>query len=359
MVHHDTACTHLLQLCLPGHACLLAWAWACPCLPHHCAHVSAAPIAMHLTSSCTQRSPQLWVYSDAGAVNSTKGISGRQWVYSYLSTMALGCRYRRCMYRYRWWAPEPTLQVWVHDLHGLAKPMPIPSPIHTKLCIWHPIHYINNLRVFLLYDMPSVVRMKTQSLPHLPTNAASVFDFLHSGRVGHAAGNARHGIEVKSRAHDSEIYSIASHAPTPRPHQLSSLAPTPIMVARGEKPDILTAALVMQAPRPKKSKWRLFGLVALLASVFALASLYADFPGAARALFSSAIRLCHRHRGDAKLCPQSDPLYPERHGQLWKSLGRDFNDDAFTKRAVAWLGGAVRIRYVSTVLRCGVFHAEC
>lgn len=48
-----------------------------------------------------------------------------------------------------------------------------------------------------------------------------------------------------------------------------------------------------------------------------------------------------------RLCPQSDVLYPvESHAQLWKSLGRDFDDDAFMTRAVEWLGGAVRIPYV-------------
>jgi hypothetical protein len=48
-----------------------------------------------------------------------------------------------------------------------------------------------------------------------------------------------------------------------------------------------------------------------------------------------------------KICPQSDVLYPESHAQLWKSLGRDFDDDdAFRTRVVAWLGQAVRIPYV-------------
>ncbi|KAH9975657.1 carboxypeptidase S [Russula compacta] len=111
------------------------------------------------------------------------------------------------------------------------------------------------------------------------------------------------------------------------------------MVARGEKADFITAPLVVQAPRPQKSKWRLLGLVALLASVFAVASLYAYLPEAPRALF-----LGHLHCGDANLCPQSDALYPELHAQLWKSLGRNFDEDAFTTRVVAWLGGAVRAR---------------
>ena len=85
------ACAHLLQLRLPGHACILAW--ACACLTLALVSVQLL-VAMRFTSSCTQRSPQLWVFSDAGAVNSTKGDSGRQRVYSYLSTMALGCGYR-------------------------------------------------------------------------------------------------------------------------------------------------------------------------------------------------------------------------------------------------------------------------
>ena len=72
--------------------------------------------------------------------------------------------------------------------------------------------------------------------------------------------------------------------PHPDPTNDRLWHPHPSMVARGEKADITTAALVVQAPRPKKSKWRLLGPVALLASVFAVASLYADLPEAARAL---------------------------------------------------------------------------
>ncbi|KAF8273163.1 carboxypeptidase S [Lactarius quietus] len=46
---------------------------------------------------------------------------------------------------------------------------------------------------------------------------------------------------------------------------------------------------------------------------------------------------------DAKICPQTDALYPDRHRTLWESLGNDFSQDAFTLRAVEWLGGAVRV----------------
>ncbi|KAH9975656.1 hypothetical protein BJV74DRAFT_178104 [Russula compacta] len=118
------------------------------------------------------------------------------------------------------------------------------------------------------------------------------------------------------------------------------------MVAMDEKMDILMTAVLGQPRRSPRPNWGVLGVgvIALLASVFAVASIYADLPGIARVLFSSVLRLRHRHRGDAELCPQSDALYPERHAQLWKSLGRDFDEDAFMTRAVTWLGGAVRIR---------------
>ena len=118
----------------------------------------------------------------------------------------------------------------------------------------------------------------------------------------------------------------------------------------GEKVDSLTNALVVQAPRSRRSKWTTLGLVVLLASVFTVASLRAGFLSGK---LSSAMSLSH---SVTKLCPQSDALYPESHAQLWDSLGRDFDEQAFTTRAVEWLGGAVRIPYVSVnTLYCGVF----
>ena len=112
------------------------------------------------------------------------------------------------------------------------------------------------------------------------------------------------------------------------------------MVASGEKVGILTNALIVQAPRSKRTKWTTIGVVVLLASAFAVAFLHVNF---LKGDFLYAISLSH---GVAKLCPQSDALYPESHAQLWKSLGRDFDEDAFTTRAVEWLAGAVRIPYV-------------
>jgi hypothetical protein len=116
------------------------------------------------------------------------------------------------------------------------------------------------------------------------------------------------------------------------------------MVASNEKVDVLTTALVVQSARSKRSKWMALKLVALLATVFAVAFLHTNF---LNVKFLSAMSSSH---GVAKLCPQSDALYPESHAQLWKSLGREFDEDAFMTRAVAWLGGAVRIPYVSLVL---------
>jgi Gly-Xaa carboxypeptidase len=116
------------------------------------------------------------------------------------------------------------------------------------------------------------------------------------------------------------------------------------MVRSSEKVDILTTALVEQAPRSKRSKWTTLKLVTLFASLFAVAFLHDNFH---YGKFLSAVSSGH---GVAKLCPQSDTLYPKSHARLWKSLGRDFDEDAFTTRAVAWLGGAVRISYVLLLL---------
>jgi hypothetical protein len=76
--------------------------------------------------------------------------------------------------------------------------------------------------------------------------------------------------------------------------------------------------------------------------VFAVARHYADLLGV---LFLSATRWGHYGEMEV-LCPQAGPLYPELHMELWRSLGRGFDEDPFTTRAVAWLRGAVRIPYV-------------
>ena len=117
------------------------------------------------------------------------------------------------------------------------------------------------------------------------------------------------------------------------------------MAASDEK--LILTTPFLQAPRHQRSKWTALGLVALLASVFAVVFLHADIPydKCLSAMLSS-------HNGVAKLCPQSDALYPESHAQLWKSLGHDYDGDAFLTRAVGWLGGAVRIPYVITSAFC-------
>ncbi|KAH9987513.1 hypothetical protein BJV77DRAFT_1070482 [Russula vinacea] len=91
------------------------------------------------------------------------------------------------------------------------------------------------------------------------------------------------------------------------------------MASSNEKMDFLTGALVVQAPRSKS------GIPSC------------QLPDGK---FLSAISLTH---GVANLCPQADALYPESNALLWDSLGSDFDEDAFTTRAAAWLGGAVRI----------------
>lgn len=116
------------------------------------------------------------------------------------------------------------------------------------------------------------------------------------------------------------------------------------MATRDEK-RILTTPFV-QAPR-YRSKWTALGLAALLASVFAVVFLHPDiiYDKFLYAILSS-------HNGVAKLCPQSDVLYPESHAQFWKSLGHYYDEDAFLTRSVMWLGGAVRIPYVIAYAFC-------
>jgi Gly-Xaa carboxypeptidase len=99
----------------------------------------------------------------------------------------------------------------------------------------------------------------------------------------------------------------------------------------GEK-DLFPAALTVSDRRPQRSKWRVLGLITLLAVPIALhcASPFLQGRG-------------FRRPNDAKICPQADALYPDRHAQLWEILGNDFSQDAFTLRAVEWLGGAVRV----------------
>ena len=148
-----------------------------------------------------------------------------------------------------------------------------------------------------------------------------------------------------------------AHARLSTLSQLSHSAPrrtnrhSTLMAARDEK-DILMAPFV-QAPRYHRSKWTALGLVALLASGFAVVFLHADI---AYDKFLSAI--LSSHNGIAELCPQSDALYPESHAQLWKGLGHDYDEEAFLTRAVAWLGGAVRIPYVILCAFCCVKYSE-
>ncbi len=44
-----------------------------------------------------------------------------------------------------------------------------------------------------------------------------------------------------------------------------------------------------------------------------------------------------------ELCPQVDPLVPSKHKGLWDDVGASFDSLEFKDKAVAWLGGAVRI----------------
>ncbi|KAI9440734.1 hypothetical protein H4582DRAFT_2074521 [Lactarius indigo] len=88
-------------------------------------------------------------------------------------------------------------------------------------------------------------------------------------------------------------------------------------------------------PRNQRFRWRVYGLVTLLAVPAVLRWAPHLGPFLSRGGFG---RL-----NDANICPQADVLYPNRHAPLWERLGNDFSQGAFTLRAAEWLGGAVRV----------------
>ncbi|KAH9167378.1 hypothetical protein EDB89DRAFT_2125443 [Lactarius sanguifluus] len=102
----------------------------------------------------------------------------------------------------------------------------------------------------------------------------------------------------------------------------------------GEK-DPLPVTVPISERRPWRHRWKVLGLITLLVVPTALrctTHLGPFLPGRG-----------FRHLNNANICPQADALYPDRHARLWESLGKEFDQDAFTLRAVEWLGGAVRV----------------
>ncbi|KAI0272775.1 carboxypeptidase S [Gloeopeniophorella convolvens] len=105
------------------------------------------------------------------------------------------------------------------------------------------------------------------------------------------------------------------------------------MVRREEKEALLPSATATPAKHDENLKWKFLGLAVALAVGVAIR--YADYKLSAPAR--------HAPQSNANLCPQADALYPQRNAKLWETLGKDFDQDSFTKRAVSWLGGAVQI----------------
>ncbi|KAH9027918.1 hypothetical protein EDB84DRAFT_1563249 [Lactarius hengduanensis] len=106
-------------------------------------------------------------------------------------------------------------------------------------------------------------------------------------------------------------------------------------MANWAEKDILPATVPVPQRRPQWSKWRVYGLITLLATpvVLRCATHLGPFlPGRGFARLN-----------DANICPQANALYPDRNAPLWERLGIDFSQDVFTLRAVEWLGGAVRV----------------
>ena len=47
----------------------------------------------------------------------------------------------------------------------------------------------------------------------------------------------------------------------------------------------------------------------------------------------------------SEVCPQADVLFPDRNKVVWDAFRAQLDTDGFKKKAIEWLGGAVRIRY--------------
>lgn len=106
-------------------------------------------------------------------------------------------------------------------------------------------------------------------------------------------------------------------------------------MANWDEKNILPATLPVSERRSQAFKWRVLGLITLLA-----------IPMALRCATHVGPFLPGRGFGrlnDAKICPQADALYPDRHAPVWERLGKEYSQDEFTLRAVEWLGGAVRV----------------
>ena len=46
------------------------------------------------------------------------------------------------------------------------------------------------------------------------------------------------------------------------------------------------------------------------------------------------------------ICPQADVLFPVRNKAVWDAFGSQLDTDDFKDKAIEWLGGAVRVKYV-------------
>lgn len=51
-------------------------------------------------------------------------------------------------------------------------------------------------------------------------------------------------------------------------------------------------------------------------------------------------------RAENALCPQAKPMTPVKHSAIWDGLMERSTTDGHKARAIEWLSGAVRVRYV-------------
>ncbi|KAI0272776.1 carboxypeptidase S [Gloeopeniophorella convolvens] len=106
---------------------------------------------------------------------------------------------------------------------------------------------------------------------------------------------------------------------------------------REKKETLLPPVAAIPAKRPKNLRSKFLGLAIALS--VGVTIWYADYKLPAP--------VGRAPQSNASLCPQANALYPQRNAELWETLGKDFDHDSFTKRAVNWLRGAVQIPTVS------------
>lgn len=113
--------------------------------------------------------------------------------------------------------------------------------------------------------------------------------------------------------------------------------------------DTLPTSLYAKPPPPPPRRRLSTGFCVLLTAICAGVALYAFAPQCAARHFGGSQQSAVDFKSD-DLCPQPSPLVPSKSEELWKDLGEKYQSKEFLHAAVEWLGGAVRVPYVTHLL---------